>query len=83
MTLELVEQLQNNINMIFIAIWQGIGFKNQLLQHKNIFILDTDYNVKPTDNEIYNKLFSKDIDFKIRVNCQGQRIIDLDEVKEK
>jgi hypothetical protein len=88
MSLEIAEEIKNKVTLILVGIWQGLGFKNQLTKYENIITLENAFNLNidniitlknivSTDKEEYRELLSKFKNPKIRINCQGEHIIEL------
>ena len=78
MTLEIVENLHDKVSWIIIGIWRGEGFKNQLLKYKNVSVPDTMCVLEPNDNQDYNEFVSNFGKPEIKINCQGERIADIE-----
>ena len=81
MTLEIVENLHNKVSWIMIGIWRGEGFKNQLLKYENVSVPDFNYKLEPSENSIYNEFISKFENPKIKINCQNEKIVDIETLK--
>ena len=77
-TLEIVEKLCNNVSWIIIGIWKGIGFKNQLLKYKNVSAPDIMCELEVNDNPVYNEFASKFGKPEIKINCQNEKIADIE-----
>jgi len=78
MTLEIVEKLHKNVSWIIIGIWRGEGFKNQLLKYENVSVPDVLCEMETSDNPIYNEFVSKFGKPKIKINCQNEKIVDVE-----
>jgi len=78
MTLEIVEKLHNKVSWIIIGIWRGEGFKNQLLKYGNVSVPDAMCNLENGNDPIFNEFTSKFGKPEIRINCQGERIVDIE-----
>ncbi|MCL2115256.1 MAG: hypothetical protein FWH29_03435 [Methanobrevibacter sp.] len=81
MTLEIVENLHNKVSWIIIGIWKGEGFKNQLLKYKNVSVPDVLCELESHENQDYNEFVSKFGKPEIKINCQNERIIDIEVLK--
>ncbi|KZX15157.1 hypothetical protein MBCUT_16970 [Methanobrevibacter cuticularis] len=78
MTLELVEKLHAKVSWIIIGIWRGKGLKNQLLKYGNVSVPDTMCELENNNNPVYNEFSSKFGKPEIKINCQGERIADIE-----
>jgi len=82
MTLELIKQVHEKVSWIIIGIWKGEGFKNQLLKYKNVSVPDAMCELESSGkNPVFNEFANKFGKPEIRVNCQGERIVDIDVIR--
>ncbi len=78
MTLEIVDKLHDKVSWIIVGIWRGEGFKNQLLKYKNVSVPDAMCELETNSDPIYNEFTSKFGKPEIKINCQGERIADIE-----
>jgi len=78
MTLEIVETLHKKVSWIIIGIWKGEGFKKQLLKYENVSVPDVLCELEKNDNQAYNEFVSKFGKPKIKINCQNEKIADIE-----
>ncbi|RBQ22683.1 Thymidylate synthase [Candidatus Methanobinarius endosymbioticus] len=79
MTLELINQIHDKVSWIIVGIWRGEGFKNQLLKYKNVFVPDNMCELEGNFNDpIINKFLEKFGKPEIKINCQGERIVEIE-----
>jgi hypothetical protein len=82
MTLELIEQIHKKVSWIIVGIWKGEGFKNQLLKYGNVSVPDNMCELEGNFNDpIINKFLEKFGKPKIKINCQGEKIAEIEIVR--
>lgn len=82
MTLEIIEQLHEKVSLIIVGIWRGEGFKNQLLKYKNVSVPDAMCELEGNnENTIFKKFTEKFGKPDIKINCEGERIADIDVIR--
>jgi len=82
MSLELIEQLHKKVSWIIVGIWRGEGFKNQLLKYKNVSVPDAMCELEGSgENPVFNEFANKFGKPEIKINCQGERIVDINIIR--
>ena len=81
LTLDLVDALHNKVEWIIVGAWRGEGFKNQLESYGNVTcpenMCDLTENGNPTFDEFVSK-FGRPV---VRVNCQGDKVVDVEVIR--
>lgn len=78
LTLELVEQLHDKVEWIIVGAWRGEGFKNQITRFGNITAPDNMCDLEENGNPIFDEFVSKFGQPIVRINCQGDKIVDIE-----
>lgn len=78
LTLDLVEMFHDKVEWIIVAAWRGEGFKRQLEKFNNITYPDNMCDLQENGNEAFDELVSKFGRPIVRINCQGDKITDID-----
>jgi len=77
LTLDLVEMIHDKVGWIIVAAWRGEGFKNQLERFENVTCPENMCDLEENGNPIFDEFVSKFGRPIVRINCQGDRIVDI------
>jgi len=78
LTLELVEQLHDKVDWIIVGAWRGEGFKQQVTRFDNVTAPDNMCDLEENGNPVFDEFVSKFGRPIIRMNCQGDRVVDIE-----
>jgi hypothetical protein len=78
LTLELVEQLHDKVEWIIVGAWRGEGFKQQLIRFKNVTAPDNMCDLEENGNTSFDEFVSKFGQPIVRINCQGDKVVDIE-----
>lgn len=78
LTLDLVDALHDNVEWIIVGAWRGEGFKNQLENYGNVTCPENMCDLTENGNPIFDEFVSKFGRPVVRVNCQGDKVVDVE-----
>jgi len=78
LTLDLVEMLHDKLEGIIVAAWRGEGFKNQLERFGNVTCPENMCDLQENGNPVFDEFVSKFGRPIVRINCQGDKIVDIE-----
>jgi len=81
LTLDLVDMVNQDVNYIIVAAWQGEGFKNQLERYENVKCPYIMCELEENGNETFDEFTSKIGKPKIDVKLEDGRIVDVKVVR--
>jgi len=81
LTLELVEQLHDKVDWIIVGAWRGEGFKQQVTRFGNVTAPDNMCDLEENGNPVFDEFVSKFGRPIIRMNCQGDRVVDIEVIR--
>jgi hypothetical protein len=77
-TLDLVEMLHDKVEWIIVAAWRGEGFKNQVERFGNVTCPENMCDLEENGNPVFDEFVSKFGRPIVRINCQGDKIVDIE-----
>ncbi|BDZ71610.1 DUF166 domain-containing protein [Methanobacterium petrolearium] len=77
LTLDLVDALHDKVEWIIVGAWRGDGFKNQLEKYGNVTCPENMCDLSENGNPIFDEFVSKFGQPIVRVNCQGDKVVDV------
>ncbi|MBI5679333.1 MAG: DUF166 domain-containing protein [Methanobacterium sp.] len=78
LTLDLVELLHDKVKWIIVAAWRGDGFKNQVERFGNVTCPENMCDLQENGNPVFDEFVSKFGRPIVKVNCQGDKIVDIE-----
>ena len=78
LTLDLVDALHNKVEWIIVGAWRGDGFKNQLESYGNVTCPENMCDLTLNGNPIFDEFVSKFGRPLVRINCQGDKVVDVE-----
>lgn len=81
LTLDLVEMLHESVEWVIVAAWRGEGFKNQLERLGNVTCPENMCDLEENGNPIFDEFVSKFGRPIVKVNCQGDKVVDIEVVR--
>lgn len=78
LTLDLVDALHNKVEWIIVGAWRGEGFKNQLEGYGNVSCPENMCDLTENGNKFFDEFVSKFGRPIVRVNCQGDKVVDVE-----
>ncbi len=78
LSIELVDALHNKVEWIIVGAWRGDGFKNQLENYGNVICPENMCDLTENGNTIFDEFVSKFGRPVVRVNCQGNKVVDVE-----
>ena len=78
LTLNLVEMFHDKVEWIIVAAWRGEGFKNQVEIFGNVTCPENMCDLEENGNPIFDEFVSKFGRPIVRINCQGDKIVDIE-----
>lgn len=81
LTLDLVEMLHDKVEWIIVAAWRGEGFKNQVERFGNVTCPENMCDLEENGNPIFDEFVSKFGRPIVKINCQGDKIVDIEVVR--
>jgi len=81
LTLDLVEMLHDKVKWIIVGAWRGEGFKNQVESFGNVTCPENMCDLEENGNPIFDEFVSKFGKPIVKINCQGDKIVDIEVVR--
>ncbi|MEN4006605.1 MAG: DUF166 domain-containing protein [Methanobacteriaceae archaeon] len=81
LTLNLVEMIQSKVGWIIVAAWRGKGLKNQLERFGNVTCPENMCDLEENGNPVFDEFVAKFGRPIVKINCQGDRILDIEVVR--
>ncbi len=81
LTLDLVEMIHNDVEWIIVAAWRGEGFKNQVERFGNVTCPENMCDLEENGNPVFDEFVSKFGRPIVKINCQGDKIVDIEVVR--
>lgn len=81
LTLDLVEMLHDKVKWIIVAAWRGEGFKNQVERFGNVTCPENMCDLEENGNPVFDEFVSKFGKPIVKINCQGDKIVDVEVVR--
>ena len=81
LTLDLVEMIHNDVEWIIVAAWRGEGFKNQVERFGNVTCPENMCDLEENGNLIFDEFVSKFGRTIVKINCQGDKIVNIEVVR--
>ena len=81
LTLDLVEMLHKSVKWIIVAAWRGEGFKNQVERFGNVTCPENMCDLEENGNTVFDEFVSKFGKPIVKINCQGDKIVDIEVVR--
>jgi hypothetical protein len=81
LTLDLVEMLHDKVKWIIVAAWRGEGFKNQVERFGNVTCPENMCDLQENGNPVFDEFVSKFGRPIVKINCQGDKIVDIEVVR--
>jgi hypothetical protein len=78
LTLDLVDALHDKVEWIIVGAWRGEGFKNQLESYGNVTCPENMCDLTENGNPVFDKFVSKFGRPVVRVNCQGDKVVEVE-----
>jgi hypothetical protein len=78
LTLDLVELFHDKVKWIIVAAWRGEGFKNQVERFGNVTCPENMCDLQENGNPVFDKFVSRFGRPIVRINCQGDKIVDIE-----
>lgn len=78
LTLDLVDALHDKVEWIIVGAWRGEGFKNQLESYGNVTCPENMCDLTENGNPLFDEFVSKFGRPVVRVNCQGDKVVDVE-----
>lgn len=78
LTLDLVDALHDKVEWIIVGAWRGDGFKNQLENYGNVTCPENMCDLSENGNPVFDEFVSKFGRPVVRVNCQGDKVVDVE-----
>lgn len=78
LTLDLVDALHDQVDWIIVGAWRGEGFKNQLESYGNVTCPENMCDLTENGNPVFDEFVSKFGRPVVRVNCQGDRVVEVE-----
>ena len=78
LAIELVDTLHSKVEWIIVGAWRGEGFKNQLESYGNVTCPENMCDLTENGNPIFDEFVSKFGRPVVRVNCQGDKVVDVE-----
>lgn len=78
LTLDLVEMFHDKVEWIIVAAWRGEGFKRQLERFENVTCPENMCDLQENGNTTFDTFVTKFGRPIVRINCQGDKIIDIE-----
>ncbi len=75
---ELVETMHDKVEWIIVGAWRGDGFKNQLESYGNVTCPENMCDLTENGNPVFDEFVSVFGKPKVRVNCQGDKVVDVE-----
>ncbi|WP_414469937.1 DUF166 domain-containing protein [Methanobacterium sp. ACI-7] len=81
LTFDLVELLHDKVGWVIVAAWRGEGFKNQLESLGNVTCPENMCDLEENGNPVFDEFVAKFGRPIVKINCQGDKIVDIDVVR--
>jgi hypothetical protein len=78
LTMELVEQLHDQLDWIIVGAWRGEGFKQQITRFGNVTAPDNMCDLEENGNPIFDQFVSEFGRPIVRINCQGDKVVEIE-----
>jgi hypothetical protein len=78
LTMEVVEQLHDEVEWIIVGAWRGEGFKNQLTQYGNVTCPENMCDLVENGNPVFDEFVKKYGRPFVKINCQGDKVVDIE-----
>ncbi|MGB9936253.1 MAG: DUF166 domain-containing protein [Methanobacterium sp.] len=78
LTFDIVEMLHDKVGWVIVAAWRGEGFKNQLENFGNVTCPENMCDLEENGNPVFDEFVSKFGRPIVRINCQGDKIVDIE-----
>jgi len=81
LSIELVDALHHKVEWIIVGAWRGDGFKNQLESYGNVTCPENMCDLTENGNPIFDEFVSKFGRPVVKINCQGDKVVDVDVIR--
>jgi len=81
LALDLVDALHSKVEWIIVGAWRGEGFKNQLESYGNVTCPENMCDLTENGNPVFDEFVSKFGRPVVRVNCQGDKVVDVEVIR--